>query len=143
MKRLATFVFALLAAIAAPAFAQSADESAIGRNMDALHKAIVAVDKTQLEGLTWPELSYGHSSGRIETKAQFVEALVTKKSILSKIELSKMTTSIVGDLAIVRGHFSGISESTGKPVPTEIELLLIWQKRGGDWKLLARQAYKL
>jgi hypothetical protein len=143
MKSLATFLFPLLATVAAPVFAQSADESAIGRNMDALHKAMVAVDKSQLEALTWPELSYGHSSGRIETKAQFVEALVTKKSILSKIELSKMTTSLVGDLAIVRGHFSGISESTGKPVPTEIELLLIWQKRGGDWKLLARQAYKL
>ena len=143
MKKLATFLFVLLAAVTAPAFAQSADESAIGRNMDALHKAMVSVDKSQLEGLTWPELSYGHSSGRIETKAQFVEALVTKKSILSKIDLSKLTTSIVGDLAIVRGHFSGISESTGKPVPTEIELLLIWQKRGGDWKLLARQAYKL
>jgi len=143
MKRLAIAAFALLAAFPASALAQSADESAIGRNMDALHKAIVAIDKAQLEGLTWPELSYGHSSGRIETKAQFVEALVTKKSILSKIELSKMTTSIVGDLAIVRGHLSGISESTGKPVPTAIELLLIWQKRGGDWKLLARQAYKL
>ena len=143
MKRLAIAAFALLAAFPASALAQSADESAIGRNMDALHKAIVAIDKAQLEGLTWPELSYGHSSGRIETKAQFVEALVTKKSILSKIELSKMTTSLVGDLAIVRGHFSGISESTGKPVPTAIELLLIWQKRGGDWKLLARQAYKL
>ena len=143
MKGLATFVFALLAIFAAPAFAQSAEESTIGRNMDARHKAMIAVDKSQLEALTWPELSYGHSSGRIETKAQFVEALVTKKSILSKIDLSKMTTSVVGDLAIVRGHFSGISESTGKPVPTEIELLLIWQKRGPDWKLLARQAYKL
>jgi hypothetical protein len=143
MKSVATFLFPLLATVTAPVFAQSADESAIGRNMDALHKAMVAVDKSQLDALTWPELSYGHSSGRIETKAQFVEALVTKKSILSKIELSKMTTSLVGDLAIVRGHFSGISESTGKPVPTEIELLLIWQKRGGDWKLLARQAYKL
>ena len=140
MQKLYALVLALFAS---SAFAQSADEATIGRHMDTLHKAMVAVDKAQLENLTWPELNYGHSAGRIETKAQFVEALVTKKSILSKIELSKMTTSLVGDLAIVRGHFSGISESTGKPVPTEIELLLIWQKRGGDWKLLARQAYKL
>ena len=70
-------------------------------------------------------------------------ALVTKKSVLSKIDLSKTTTSLVGDLAIVRCHFSGTSESSGKPVPTEIEVLLIWQKRSGDWKLLARQAYKI
>lgn len=143
MKRFIASILALLITAAAPAFAQSADESAVGRQMDALHKAIVAVDKAQLEGLTWPELNYGHSSGRVENKAQFVEALVTKKSILSKIELSKITTSLVGDLAIVRCHFSGVSESTGKPVPTEIEVMLIWQKRGGDWKLLARQAYKI
>jgi len=143
MKTLATFLFTLFAAFAAPAFAQSADEGAIARQMDVLHKAMVAVDKTQLENLTWPELNYGHSSGRIENRAQFVEALVTKKSVLSKIELSKTTTSLVGDLAIVRSHFSGISESTGKPVPTEIEMLMVWQKRGGEWKLLARQAYKL
>ena len=141
MKELIAFFLALV--FAAPAFAQSADEAAIARQMDVLHKAIVAVDKGQLENLTWPELNYGHSGGRIENKAQFVEALVTKKSIVSKIDLSKMTTSIVGDLAIVRCHISGISESTGKPVPIELEQLTIWQKRGGEWKLLARQSHRI
>ena len=143
MNRFIRCCMALVALVTAPAFGQSADESAIAKQMDALHKAIVAVDKAQLERLTWPELNYGHSSGRIENQAQFVDALVTKKSVLSKIELSKMTTSIVGDLGIVRCHFSGISESTGKPVPTEIELFMIWQKRGGEWKLLGRQAYRI
>lgn len=143
MKRLAAFVVALLAVFAVPAFAQSAEEATIGRQMDALSKAITSVDKAQLENLAWPELTYGHSSGRIENRAQYVEALVTRKSIVSKIDLSKVTTSFVGDLALVRGHMSLISESTGKPVPTELEFLMIWQKRGGDWKLLARQAYKI
>jgi hypothetical protein len=140
MKTLVAFVVMLFTA---SAFAQSADEAAIARNMDTLHKAMVAVDKGQLEGLTWPELNYGHSAGRIENKKEFVDALVTKKSILSRIELSKMTTQIVGDLAIVRAHMSGISESTGKPAPVEIGLLLVWQKRGGEWKLLARQAFRV
>ena len=143
MNRFIRSCIALFAFVATSAFGQSADESAIAKQMDAIHKAMVAVDKAQLEALTWPELNYGHSSGRIENKAQFVEALVTKKSILSKIELSKMTTSIVGDLGIVRCHFSGVSESTGKPVPTEIELFMIWQKRGGEWKLLGRQAFRI
>ena len=143
MKGLAAFVVTWLAFFAVPAFAQSADETAVARQMDALSKAITSVDKAQLENLAWPELSYGHSSGRIENRAQYVEALVTKKSIVSKIDLSKVTTSFVGDVALVRGHMSLISESTGKPVPTELEFLMVWQKRGGDWKLLARQAYKI
>ena len=143
MSRFIRYCITVFALAAAPAFGQSADESAIAKQMDALHKAIVAVDKGQLERLTWPELNYGHSSGRIENQAQFVEALVSKKSILSKIDLSKMTTSIVGDLAIVRCNVSAIVESTGKPVPTELGQLTIWQKRGGDWKLLARQSWRI
>ncbi len=68
---------------------------------------------------------------------------MTRKSIVTKIDMSKMTTRIVGDIAIVRGHNFYMVESTGKPVPTELEIIMVWQKRGGDWKLLARQAYKI
>ena len=143
MRRLAALLAALLAAAATHAFAQSADEAAVGRAMDALSKAIVAVDKQQLEALAWPELTYGHSSGRIETRAQYVDAYVSKKSILTKIDLSKVAVNVVGDLAIVRCHMWAMVESTGKPVPTDLEVVMVWQKRAGDWKLLVRQAYKL
>src|SRR5258706_6885484 len=135
MKRFIGLLFALL--VAPAALSQSADEAAIQRNMDVLHKAMVAVDKAQLENLTWPELNYGHSAGRIENKAQFVEALVTKKSILSKIELSKMTTQLVGDLAIVRAHMSGISESGGKPAPVGNRVLMVSRNRRRERQRLA------
>ena len=143
MKKLSALLVAFLVILAAPAFAQSADEAAINRAMDALAKATTTVDKAQLENLVWPEVSYGHSGGRVENKAQFVDALVSKKSIITKIDLSKVNTSIVGDLAIVRGHMWLMVESTGKPVPTDLEFLMVWQKRGGEWKLLARQAFKV
>jgi hypothetical protein len=31
----------------------------------------------------------------------------------------------------------------GAPTKADLTLLLIWQKRGSEWKLLARQAYKV
>jgi hypothetical protein len=142
MQKIAALFAILVAGLAAPALAQSADEAAVARGMEALAKAIVAVDKAQLENLAWPELSYGHSAGRIENKAQYVDALVSKKSIITKAEYAKMTTSIVGDIALVRGQMMFMVESTGKPVPTDLLFLMVWQKRGGEWKLLARQAYK-
>jgi hypothetical protein len=142
MQKIAALFAILVASLAAPALAQSADEAAVARGMEALAKAIVAVDKAQLENLAWPELSYGHSAGRVENKAQYVDALVSKKSIVTKIDYSKMTTSIVGDIALVRGQMMFMVESTGKPVPTDLHFLMVWQKRGGEWKLLARQAYK-
>ena len=31
----------------------------------------------------------------------------------------------------------------GKPTTTKIGVLQVWQKQDGNWKLLARQGYKL
>jgi len=134
---------ALFFAVVVPVFAQSPDEIAIARADAALSKAMTTVDKAQLENLTLPELSYGHSGGRVENRAQFVDALVTRKSVLNSIDTSKVTTTIVGDIAIVRSHMSAMVASTGTPIKTELEILMIWQKRNGEWKLLARQAYKV
>lgn len=146
MKKLAALLTALIVSClvaAVPAFAQSADEAAVARADAALAKAITTVDKAQLENVTWPELSYGHSAGRIENKAQFVEALVSKKSVITSIDSSKVTTSVVGDIAIVRSHMSLMVASTGTPTRTELEAVMVWQKRNGEWKLLVRQAYKI
>ena len=123
--------------------AESSDEAAVNQAVEALRKALLEGDKARLEQLAADQMSYGHSGGRIENKAQFVDALVSRKSIITKVDLSKVNTSIVGDLAIVRGHMLLMVESTGKPVPTDLEFLMVWQKRGSEWKLLARQAFKV
>ena len=124
--------------------ASPAEAATIALRMNELSSAIISADKARLEALAWPELSYGHSGGRIEDRQQYVDALVSRKSIISKIDLSRTTTTMVGsDLALVRGHMDLIVESTGKPVPTPLEFLMVWQKRGGEWRLLARLAYKI
>jgi hypothetical protein len=133
----------LMLAVVAPASAQAPDEAAVTRAIDALSKAIVAADKVSLERLTWPELSYGHSAGRVENQKQFVDALVTKQTVITAIDNPKMSTNLVGDIAISRGTMTFMVAGAGAPTKTDLTLLLIWQKRGGEWKLLARQAYKV
>ncbi|QJR11826.1 hypothetical protein DSM104443_02909 [Usitatibacter rugosus] len=142
MKRIVAS-FALLLAVALPALAQSPDEAAVLKAYEALSKAIVAVDKAALEKLTVPELSYGHSAGRIENQAQFIDQLVSKRSVITSVDNTKMVVSIVGDLAVVRGHSSLMVASANPPAKSELELLMVWQKRGGEWRLLARQGYKV
>ena len=142
MRKLASFLVFLLA-IAMPAAAQPADEAAVARAVDALMKAMLAPDKATLEGLTADELNYGHSTpGKVDTKASFIESLLTRKSAFKTIDISKQTIQMVGDLAIVRAHFSSDIIPEGKPGHVELEVLMVWQKRAGAWKLLARQAYK-
>ncbi len=135
--------FALMLAAALPAFAQSPDEAAIARAVDALSKAMIAADKAALESLTAEELSYGHSSPKVDTRASFVDSIVTGKSAFKTIDLTRQTIQMVGDIAIVRAHFSSDIIPEGKPGHVELEMLMVWQKRGGAWKLLARQAFKV
>jgi hypothetical protein len=71
------------------AVAQSGDEAAVNAAIEALRKAMMDADKTQLEELVADQLSYGHSGGVIETKAQFVDVIVSKKTVYKAITISE------------------------------------------------------
>ncbi len=79
----------------------------------------------------------------METKAQFINVIVSKKTIYKSITLSEPTVVIAGPNAIVRHVFSAETESDGKPGSARVGVMQVWQKQDGRWKLLARQAYKL
>jgi ketosteroid isomerase-like protein len=142
MQKLAAFLILALAA-SLPAAAQSSDDAAVASAVAALAKAMIAADKGALDSLTADELNYGHSSPKLDTKASFIDSIVTRKSAFRTIDLTKQTIQVVGDIAIVRAHFSSDIGTAENPGHVELEMLMIWQKRNGAWKLLARQAYKL
>ena len=83
------------------AVAESADEAAVAQAIEALRKAIFGQDKTQLEALCAEQLSYGHSGGRVENKAQFIEGVMTRKAIVKSIPMQRMgSPDEVGQLAV-------------------------------------------
>ncbi len=88
------------------------------------------------------QLTYGHSSGLIEDKAAFVNALVSGKSLFTSINLSDQTISVSGNVAIVRHHLVGETLNNQVAGKADLLVLLVWQKLDGKWKLLARQAVK-
>ena len=125
------------------AVAESADEAAVAQAVEALRKAILAQEKTQLEALCADQLSYGHSDGRVENKAKFIDGVMTRKAIVKSLILSDHTIAIVGTDAIARHTWASESETDGKLTSTKIGVLQVWQKQGGTWKLLARQSVRL
>jgi len=126
----------------APAEAQSADEAAVAKAVEALRKATFGQEKSQLEELCAAELSYGHSDARVENKAEFINGVMTRKATLKSLTLSDHTIAIVGSNAIARHKWASESEMDGKPTSTRIGVLQVWLKQGGSWKLLARQAVR-
>jgi len=123
--------------------AESADEAAVTKAIDDLGKAMIAADKTKLDALVSDQLSYGHSSGRIETKAMFIDVFVSKKSVYKSIVLTEPKVVVVGNNAIARHVFAVDYESDGKPGSAKVGVMQVWVKEGGAWKLLARQAFRL
>jgi ketosteroid isomerase-like protein len=66
-----------------------------------------------------------------------------RKAIVKSITFPELKVAVVGSAAIARHIYLSDSETDGKPATTRIGALQIWQKQDGDWKLLARQGYKL
>jgi ketosteroid isomerase-like protein len=122
--------------------AASADEAAVAQAIEAMRKAVLAQDKAQLEALCAEQLSYGHSDGRVENKAQFIDGVMTRKAILKSLTLSDHTITIAGTAAIARHTWVSESETDGKASSTKIGVLQVWQQQNGAWKLLARQSVR-
>jgi hypothetical protein len=122
------------------AVAQSADEAAVAKAVEALRQAMLGQQRAQLEELCHAQLAYGHSDGRVETKAQFIEGVMTRKATVKALTLSEHVITIVGANAIARHSWTSESELDGKATTTKIKVMQVWLKDGGAWKLLARQA---
>ena len=112
-------------------------------SVDALNKAMISQDKQVLEKLTMEELSYGHSTGVVENKSTFVKNVLSGAVKFSQIDNADQTEDLAGDNAIVRTICSIKGTRDGAPLDLKIGILMIWKKSGSDWKLLARQGYKL
>jgi ketosteroid isomerase-like protein len=130
---------------AAPAFALTADEEAVSKRLEAFRTAQMAKDGKALEALVLPELSYSHSSGVVQDKAEFLTGATDPKSKILSLEYKDPMIRVVGDAAIVRFHWVAESETIadGKKSSTNLHILMTWLKQGGEWKLLNRGSTKL
>lgn len=124
-------------------YAQNKQEANLLAAVDKLKNAMVSGERKALEEIAADDLSYGHSSGKLEDKATFVETIASGKSDFVSIDLKNQTVKITGKTAIVRHELHAKTNDGGKPGEVHIGIMLVWQKQGKDWKMLARQAYKL
>lgn len=142
MKRIFILLLALTL-FAGQVTAQSKKEKQVVAATEQLRKAMVDGDKAMLEAMTMPQLSYGHSGGHIDDQKEFVSKLTGGGSDFVTIDLTEQTISISGKTALVRHTLTAKTNDNNKPGDVQLKVLLVWQKKGGHWKLLARQAVKL
>ncbi|MDY0904098.1 nuclear transport factor 2 family protein [Pedobacter sp. CFBP9032] len=122
------------------AFAQKATvEEAVTR----LSKLMVNPDSIALDKLILNNLSYGHSSGKVQTKQEFMHSLLSAESDFVEINLTDQTVTIQNKTALVRHTLSAKTNDKNVPGNVKLFILLIWSKEKAGWKLLGRQAVKV
>lgn len=126
------------------AYSQTKEEKEVAAAVEILKKGIVDADKNLLESITADQLVYGHSSGKVQNKVEFIAEVICGVPLdYVSVDLTDQTIKISENTAIVRHIYSAETTSNGTPGHLKIGNMLIWQKQQGKWKLLARQAYKI
>jgi hypothetical protein len=123
--------------------AEAGDEAAVAESVEILRTAQFKADRGKLEQVTSAQVSYGHSDGRVETREQFINGVMTRKQTVKSLEFPELKLTVVGNAAIVRHIYLAQSELDGKATTTRIGALQVWQKQDGGWKLFARQGFRL
>ena len=118
-------------------------EKVVAESVEKLRKAMVDGDGATLTALAADDLNYGHSSGTIENKEEFVKAIASGKSDFVKIDISDQTIKVVGKTAIVRHKLMADTNNNGTAGTTKLSILYTWVKHKGTWKMLGRQAVKI
>jgi len=127
----------------APAGGGASAEPSVAAAAERLRLAMIDPTPAALGVLVADDLSYGHSSGKVDTKASFIGDLVAGKSDFVSIAITDQTIKVAGDVAIVRHTLAADTNDSGKPGKVALKILGIWQKQGGEWKMLARQAVRI
>jgi Domain of unknown function (DUF4440) len=133
---------AMLAAAGVFRPALADDERTPTEAVEAFRKAMIASDHAAFDALCAAQLSYGHSTGKIQTKEEFIADATSGGAKWKALQFVNVRNTVAGPNAISRFTLTGELESDGKVTSIGIGTLMVWQKQGNAWKLLARQGFK-
>ena len=135
----------LLAGNAAVAQEALPELAAVTRADDARVAAFRAPTAEGLAALFADDLHYAHSTGVIDTKASFIEALTTGRTKYRSIDYEKREfTFPAPTIALMRGRVRIRAESVATgPSDNVLSFLAVWRLENGRWKFLAWQSCRL
>jgi serine/threonine protein kinase len=123
-------------------FSQTGDAEKLTATLKAFHLALVNKNTIAINQQTDKALSYGHSNGWIQTKADVIKDLETGYISYQDIKEDSITITMNGNMANVR--FLGDYKATLKGAASNFRLrvLEVWVKKSKRWVLFARQGIR-
>jgi ketosteroid isomerase-like protein len=119
------------------------DERDVLAAMETWRHAMMKKDRAALQKVLHENLSYTHSSGLNETKADVLKSVTQGPMTHENIQLSKTTVRIFGGTALVIGIVDFRNSAGGTVSTAHLDVLHVWLKGPQGWQMVARQALRL
>lgn len=131
----------LLGLLPGPAAAGSAAEKAVLAAMEGWRQAMLKKDPAAFDKAFHPDLSYGHSTGVIESKTQATDHVLKSTTVYDDITFADTKVSVRGDTALVTGKVVYQKHPKDQNVIVQnLTVLSVWIKGAKGWQMLARQS---
>lgn len=102
--------------------------------------ALLAGDAPALAALLADDLTYIHSSGKRETKADAVSGIASRKVAYERFDLDQLKTQIVTeDVVVLTGAIDQRKFSGGKWTDLKLLFHAVWRREAGAWRLASLQ----
>ena len=106
--------------------------------------AMRAGDRPRLTAIFSDELRYAHSSGSVDDKPSFIEALTTGRTKYTGIDYEQRDfTFPAPGIALMTGRARVQATSAAGPMDAVLSFLSVWREEKGQWRFLAWQSCKL
>ena len=138
MKKLLTILFLFFVSFAN---AQTDEEKLIS-TLKEFHLALVNKNTVSINQQTDKALSYGHSNGWVETKADVMKDLETGYISYQMYKEDSISVLLNGNMANVRFNADITATMKATTITYHLKVLEVWVKKGKRWVLFARQAVK-
>jgi len=102
--------------------------------------AQVAADKARLEQLLADELHYTHSNALVDTKASYIDSIVSGRVQYRRIERSGQQATVFGDAAVCTGSATLHVTAGGHERTLTLRYTDVWVRRGAAWQMVAWQS---
>lgn len=106
-------------------------------------KAVVARDFAALDRMISPEIVYGHASGVVDTKAQWLDKQRSGRQVYKSLEQRGIVVKLHGNTAVTHCFARVTGVNPQGPFDDKIMMLHVWVQRGGAWQLAAHQTARV
>ena len=135
--------FVLSLCLAGMASAAGTSEPEVWAAENARIDALMKQDYDALEKILADDLLYCHASGRVDSKAAFMQTLRNGQTRYIRMEKKNATIRSSSEMAVINGSYwvqtKGPSGSPERPVEDAV-LTLIYAKRNGQWQIISYQS---